>query len=71
MTYNVLFKHCSIVLSFYRDFSAFNKLEESKSQNKNKINNDKVKKNGYIDKSKERVKSADRIKEKEKINKYN
>ena len=71
MTYNVLFKHCSIVLSFYRDFSAFNKLEESKSQNKNKINNDKVKKNGYIDKSKERVKSADRIKEKEKINKFN
>ena len=87
ISYNSLFKHFSVVLSFYRDFSKLNKSEEELKkkgtpQKKDKINIDKnkgksngIKQNEYTDKNKERNKSTDRIKEKEnhkeKNNKYN
>ena len=76
ISYNSLFKHFSVVLSFYRDFSKFNKSEEELKktgtpQKKDKINIDKnkgkingIKQNEYMDKKKETNKSTDRIKEK-------
>lgn len=77
MTYNRLFNHSSIILSFYSDLKKFNNelkiIEESKKKEGNRVSEDKergksiqINRNGYIHKDKDKIKDKTVNKEREK-----